>query len=304
MTTAATGVTVVGSTNLDTTLRVPHIPQAGETILSSEQHVAPGGKGANQAAAAAWHGGMVRFVSGTGTDDAADLALENLRALGVELSGIQRFQGTPTGSAVLLVAADAENLIVVSPGANLELESDHVSAELSRETPLVLLTQLETPLEVVAACAARDSVRWRVLNPAPASSDARLAKLLPGFNILIPNRTELGQLSGGAAPSTLPEVTECVRALSFAGTVIVTLGASGAAVYLEGSDMPLLIKPPVVTPQDTSGAGDVFCGVFAAELAVHGSVELAVEIAVRVSAGSTEQVGAQLTSATRSVPIR
>ncbi|GAA1617378.1 PfkB family carbohydrate kinase [Leucobacter chromiireducens] len=287
-------VTVVGSINLDTTLRVTSLPGPGETTLSTAQLVAPGGKGGNQAAAAAWGGATVRFVGSVGDDAAADAATANLRALGVELSGLERAPDAPTGSAVLLVADDAENVIIVTPGANRAVDPAGVAAALSAHPPTVLLTQLETPLAVTAVCAAQPTVPWRVLNPAPAGDAAALAPLLPGFNVVIPNRTELGQLAGRQEPRSLDEVAACVAALAFAGTVIVTLGADGAAVWEPGARTPLVLPPPAVTPVDTSGAGDVFCGVFAAELARHGDVAAAAAAAVAASAASTERSGAQL----------
>lgn len=292
-------VTVVGSANVDTTLRVPRLPGAGETILSSQQLVSPGGKGANQAAAAAWHGAEVSFVGATGTDPAAVTALANLRALGVDVAGVAALPGAATGSAVLLVAEDAENVIIVSPGANHALEPAHVARALSAGTARVLLTQLETPLSVLAECATHSEIPWRILNPAPTQLDGGFTAVLDRFNVLVPNRTELGQLARRPEPRTLQDVAECVAALGFGGTMIVTLGAAGAAVFTRGAHgAPDVIAPPAVAPVDTSGAGDVFCGVLAAELAAHDDVLRAARAAVAISAASTERRGAQLAAST------
>lgn len=289
-------VAIVGSINVDTTLHVPHIPVAGETILSSGRMVSPGGKGANQAtAAAAAVGSAVRFIGAIGRDEAGDLATANLRAAGIDLSGVQRIAEEPTGTAVLVVAADAENLIVVDPGANSHLDPAHVSAQLETYTPAVVLTQLEIPLSAAEACGTYAGARWRILNPAPMPRGLRLDSLLDHFNILIPNRTELAQLAGRDQPRTITEVAACVAALPFDGMVIVTLGSEGAVLFTAPSAQPTAIAPPRVHAIDTSGAGDVFCGVFASQLAAEEDVQLAVREAVRVSALSTEHRGAQIT---------
>ncbi|WP_336660792.1 PfkB family carbohydrate kinase [Leucobacter sp. USHLN153] len=293
-------VTVVGSVNLDTTVRVPHIPVAGETILATDSTTSPGGKGANQAAAAAAAGAAVRFIGAMGADPIGDAALEGLRAFGVELDALQRVEGVPSGSATVVVADDAENLILVSPGANAHLDPETVAQALSSTPGRVLLTQLETPITVLEACSAAPFTR-RILNPAPISRDPRLPELLQNFTLLVPNRTELAQLTNHVVPRTIDEVRECVASLHFAGDVVVTLGADGAAIFPagyaadgSGAQAPRVIAPPLVTPIDTTGAGDVFCGTLARQLAEHDDLERAVVAAVEASAHSTEIARAQL----------
>lgn len=289
-------IAVVGSVNVDTTFHLPHIPAAGETVLSFEQLVSPGGKGANQAMAATVTGGDVRFIGAIGADAAGELATANLRASGVDPSGIRRVAERPTGTAVVLVAADAENLIVVDPGANAQLDGAHVAAELEAYRPTVVLTQLEIPFAVTEICAAYADAKWRILNPAPIPHGVRIESLLSSFNVLIPNRSELAQLAGYDEPRTIADVAACVTALPFDGVVIVTLGADGAAIFATPSATPTVIAPPLVQPIDTSGAGDVFCGVFASQLGAEEDIHSAVDEAVRMSALSTERRGAQLTS--------
>lgn len=290
-----TGVlTVVGSANIDTTLRVSRIPTAGETILSRERRVSPGGKGANQATAAAAAGHLVRFIGATGSGEDAVLALTNLRAVGVDVSGVQEIEGEATGAAVIVVAEDAENLIVVDPGANGHLHAAHVREHLMASRTDVVLTQLETPVDVAQVCASFHDATWRILNPAPMTAALSPRELLNGFNVVIPNRTELSQLVGRPEPTSLSMVVEYVRELAFPGVVVVTMGVDGAALFPPDADRPTVFAPPPVRPVDTSGAGDVFCGVFAGEMALNGDLHRAVEEAVRMSALSTERHGAQL----------
>lgn len=288
-------VTVVGSVNLDTTLLVPRIPVAGETVLSPSRSTSPGGKGANQAAAAAAAGAQVQFIASIGDDEHGVIAVENLRAWDVDLSALQVFDDVPSGEAyVVLAESDAENLIIVSPGANSRLDPHEVARILESTDHAVLLTQLETPLDVLRACAASSSAAWRILNPAPVAATTQLLPLLDSFNVLVPNRAELGLLVGNDEPRSLDSVREYVAKLSFNGAVVVTLGAAGAALFLDCEASPLLIPPPTVQPVNTTGAGDVFCGYLAHELASHGDLEQAVGAAVCASALSTEVPHAQL----------
>ncbi|UOQ56112.1 PfkB family carbohydrate kinase [Leucobacter allii] len=291
-------VAVVGSVNLDTTVRVPHIPTAGETILASDTASSPGGKGANQAAAAAAAGAAVRFIGAIGADAVGEAAVAGLRAFDVDLSELQTVAHAPSGAATVVVADDAENLIIVTSGANDHLDPDLVAAALDRRAGPVLLTQLETPLAVLAECGRARAFAWRILNPAPISADPGLRPLLAGFTLLVPNRTELAQLAGLPVPRTIAEVSACVAALGFDGDVVVTLGADGAALYPAGGgaapEAPRTFAPPPVRAIDTTGAGDVFCGTLASGLAAHGDLERAVADAVEASARSTELPRAQL----------
>lgn len=285
---------MVGSVNVDTTLHVPHIPVVGETILSTSSATAPGGKGANQAAAAAVAGGDVGFVAAVGDDRGAHVGTANLARLGMDLAGVQEVPAARTGTATILVSPAGDNVIVVDSGANALLMPETVTAALRRERARAVLTQLETPLLVAAACGAHTAVRWRILNPSPIPPGVDLSGVMRGFTTLVPNRTELAQLAGRPVPETIDDVASCVASLGFGGDVVVTLGADGAAVFEADGDAPTVCRPPAIEVRDTTGAGDVFCGTLAAELAAHDDLARAVRAAVAASARSTRFPGAQL----------
>ena len=216
-------VCVVGSINIDTTLRVPVLPGPGETILATGRASSPGGKGANQAVAAAALGSQVRFIGAVGSDENAATGLAALADRGIDTTGVRRLEEAPTGTAIVVVANDGENLIIVDPAANDQVDAGWVGEALGDCSGEVVMAQLEVPVEGLLA-AARAHPAMCVLNPAPAPEAAALAELLPHVDVLVPNRAELGQLVGRAAPSTLAEVAECAAALDFAGSLVVTLG--------------------------------------------------------------------------------
>jgi ribokinase len=291
-------VCVVGSVNVDTTLTVPALPRAGETSLATGRSTAEGGKGANQAVAAASQGSAVTFVGAVGDDADGARSLAHLRARGVEVGGVQSLRGTPTGSAVLVVADDGENLIVVDPAANAALAEDWVSDQVARCRPDVVVAQLEVPLGCIRAAAEASTARYFVLNPAPMPSDRDgLEPLLAQCDVLVPNRPELARLSGVGSITTVEDVDRCAATLGFPGVLVVTLGADGAAVYGPGGTERLALVPaPEVDVVDTTGAGDAFCGVLADRLARGLGIVAAVEEATRLAALSTTVRGAQVPS--------
>ncbi|GAA1163787.1 ribokinase [Ornithinimicrobium humiphilum] len=294
-------VVVVGSANLDTTLRVPRVPVAGETLLATGSSSTPGGKGANQAVAAAVAGARVRFVGAVGQDRAGEVIKSILQQHGVDLSSLQLLGTAPTGTATVVVDDDGENLIVVDPGANAGLAPQHVHAALDGLEVPVLLCQLEVPLDTVRAAATHQAARCVVLNPAPMGSAEALAEVLPLVDVLVPNQSELAQLTGGGpAPITLEEVGDRVSRLTYAGAVVVTLGAQGAAVFPAAGAPPTHVPAPTVDAIDTSGAGDVFCGVLAHGLSQGEELEEATRRAVVLAARSTTFRGAQMPLAGRS----
>jgi ribokinase len=284
-------VCVVGSINVDTTLRVRTLPGTGETVLATERRIAHGGKGANQAAAV---GAGVAFVGAVGTDEQGDAALENLARRGVDVVGVSRDADHPTGSAVVVVSEDGDNLIVVDPGANAGLRPDWVSTQVQRVGPAVILGQLEVPVAALAAAVRAASGARFVLNPAPMPPDrTTVSELVSLADVLVPNRTELGQLAGTATPRTDDEVDHCAVEMRFDGVLVVTLGEAGAAVYEKGV---LLSRVPAkaVTAVDTSGAGDAFCGALARSLAADEPLLDAVATATQVAGESTQHRGAQV----------
>ncbi|MFQ1002076.1 ribokinase [Modestobacter sp. SSW1-42] len=280
-------VTVVGSLNEDVVVTVDRLPGRGETVIGSAVAVLPGGKGANQAAAAGRLGAGVHMVGRVGADPAAGRQLAALADAGVNVGRVQRTDGAPTGTATIPVeAAGGENLIVVVPGANARLTAGDVDVE-SVHRAGVLLLQLEVPLATVqaAAAATRGTV---VLNPAPPQSLP--GELLAQVDVLVPNEHELVRLAGAEPGARTPaELAGLARGL--APSVVVTLGERGALVVT--GDEALLQAPPPVSPVDTTGAGDCFCGALSSALDRGRSLADAVHYAVTAAALSTTGPGAR-----------
>ena len=282
-------VTVVGSLNEDVLVTVDRLPGRGETVIGSATRVAPGGKGANQAAAAGRLGPGVTMVGRVGDDPAGERQRAALAGLDVDVRTVLSTPGEPTGTATIPVeAAGGENLIVVVPGANAALGVEDVERAEVREAGVVLL-QLENPLSTVAAAAAaaRGTV---VLNPAPARPLP--SGLLSLVDVLVPNEHELVSLAGADQRERTPaELVRLARQLG-AGAVVVTLGARGA--LLVPTDGPALLQPPPeVSPVDTTGAGDCFCGALAQALARGEDLPAAGRYAVAAAAASTTGPGAR-----------
>jgi ribokinase len=224
-------LTVVGSINLDLVARCERLPRAGETVAGAEFDRVPGGKGANQAVAAARLGAQVRFVGAVGSDPFGDEALAGLRGAGVELD--VRVVDAPTGVAVILVDARGENQIVVVPGANYELRPEDVRVEPDE----AVLCQLEIPVETVQSAAERAGRFF--LNAAPVR--ALPTELVRRTELLVVNHLEYLELS------------ETARS----GRVALTMGAEGAMLLHEGQGVAEA-KPPPVTAVDGTAAGDAF----------------------------------------------
>ncbi|QNI07823.1 ribokinase [Mycobacterium kubicae] len=237
-----TRVCVVGSVNMDLTFQVTALPRPGETVLASSLAHAPGGKGANQAVAAARAGAQVQFVGAFGDDAAAQVLRNHLRTNGIDLDGTVAVAG-PSGTAIIVVDANAENTIVVAPGANAELS---VTPDLVTGCD-VLLTQLEIAVSTALAAAqqARSAGAVVMVNASPvAQAHAQLADLAALADVVIANEAEAAQWSW--------------RAPHF----VTTLGARGARYT--GVDGAFTVAAPAVSAVDTTGAGDVFAGVLAA----------------------------------------
>jgi ribokinase len=281
-------VVVVGSLNLDLVVRVPRLPGPGETASGGAVFRNPGGKGANQAVAAARLGRGVAMIGCVGDDQAGRDLLASLEADGVDSSHVRVVDGVPSGAAFITVSEDGENQIVVSPGANARLTAEDVGAAGAalREAAVTLL-QLEIPLEAVAA-AARTAGGRVVLNPAPVR--ALPEKLLEEVDVLVPNRVELAQLAAAPVPGTVEEATRLAGRLP-ARAVVVTLGADGALVVEHGHASHVPAVP--VRPVDTTAAGDAFCGGLADALAAGAALQDAAGWAVRVAAAACTRPGAQ-----------
>ncbi len=241
-----TRVCVVGSVNMDLTLGVDTLPRPGETVLASSLSRAPGGKGGNQAVAAARAGAQVQFVGAVGDDAAAEQLRAHLRAKGVGLDGTVAMPG-PSGTAVVMVDANGENAIVVAPGANVQLALSAAAVRRVIANCDVLLTQLEIPVTtaVAAAQAARSAGAVVIVNASPAGQDrSSLAELATVAEVVIANEAEAKKWP--------------CRPNHF----VITLGARGARYV--GADGEFAVPAPAVKAVDTTGAGDVFAGVLAA----------------------------------------
>ena len=282
-------VTVVGSLNEDVLVAVGRLPGRGETVIGRGVEIAPGGKGANQAAAAGRLGPGVHMVGRVGEDPAGDRQLAALAESRVNVSRVQRTPGVPTGSATIPVEdGTGENLIVVVPGANGHVRPADADVESVRRAG-VLLLQLEVPLDTVVA-AARATNGTVVLNPAPPQPLP--AEVWEHVDVLVPNEHELAQLAGAEPGERSPsELVELARSVASC-PVVVTLGARGALV-VPADGAVVLQAPPSVTVVDTTGAGDCFCGALAQALARGDDLAAAVRYAVVAAALSTTGPGAR-----------
>jgi ribokinase len=286
-------VLVVGSSNTDMVLKVPRIPAPGETILGTDFFVIPGGKGANQAVAAARTGTEVTFVACVADDAFGLQAVENYRKDGINTNYIKVQTGTHSGVALINVSDDGENSISVASGANSHLLADDI-AEFSEAFigAKIILAQLETPLETIEAVAqlAESMGIPFILNPAPAAllSDGLLRKV----SILTPNETEAALLTGRKEikDDEIPLMAEELLGKGIK-TVIITLGSKG--VYLCNGKFKEVIPGYKVKAVDTTAAGDVFNGALAAALAAEKPIREAIDFAQRAAAISVTRMGAQ-----------
>ncbi|WP_152352812.1 ribokinase [Brachybacterium subflavum] len=296
-------IVVVGSINADLSTRVARHPQPGETLHGTGGEVRPGGKGANQAAAAALQGGAVAMVGAVGDDAMASDALSVLSSSGADLSAVRTEEG-PTGLAVVTVSDDGENTIVVVPGANASMNAARVrqSGDLIAGAGVVVL-QGEIPRDGIEEAARRTRGRL-ILNPAPVLELDR--EVLLRADPLVVNEHEaslvLDLLEEHAGSSPAPE--DLAHALHTAGinSLVITLGAEGALVGASGADgeprsdgARSLVRVPAVSVRavDTTGAGDAFVGSLAVRLAEGASLVDAARFATRVSAASVTREGAQ-----------
>ncbi|MEA3510575.1 MAG: ribokinase [Actinomycetota bacterium] len=274
-------IVVVGSVNRDLVARVEHHPVPGETVLGSGHETMPGGKGANQAVAAARLGRDVVFVGRVGADEAGRDLVAEFESEGVDVDHLTVDSVAPSGLAIITVDDAAENAIVVSPGANANVSSTDVegaSAVLMAAT--VTLLQLEIPMEAVLA-AATASEGIVILNAAPAAHLS--AALLRSIDVLVVNRGELATLTGSGDPLS-------ARSLPVPVTVV-TLGAEGARIVR--ADTRESVAAIDVTAVDTTGAGDTFCGALAAGLDDGLSLETSVRRAVVAGSLAVTAIGAR-----------
>ncbi len=290
-----TRVVVVGSVNVDLVVSVGQLPRAGETVAGGTFARHGGGKGANQAVAAARLGARVAIVGTVGADEMGDEALGELASEGIDVDHVARLDGVPTGVAAIVVDESGENQIAVASGANAELDAAAVERELaalladdagSDAFPggVVLLSNEVPEAAVAAGLGAAAAAGWlAVLNPAPA----RASEGALGGVVLTPNADEARELAG----EDDVEAAARVLAARTAAPVLVTLGADGA-LLLDGGDAQRLPAPPV-SVVDTTGAGDTVNGALAAELAAGRPLAEAVRFALAAAALSTTAAGAR-----------
>ena len=283
-------ILVVGSLNADLVARAPRFPQPGETISGEDLRVIPGGKGANQAVAAARLGANVSILGRVGNDNFGDFLLENLKQNRVDSSLVQR-DDSSTGTAIIIVDSNGQNSIVLSAGANGNVAIADVD-NIPFTNYQLLLLQLEIPLPAVLRAAQRakeNNVRV-ILNPAPAQQLPD--ELIALADYIIPNETELSLLTSQKIED-IPSAESAARDLLRRGArnVIVTLGSKGALlVNSEASKQIHTFKVEVV---DTTAAGDAFIGGFATSLLENKSLEEAVRFGCACGALATTKFGAQ-----------
>ena len=290
---------VVGSSNVDLVTYVDRMPVWGETISAPRFEMSHGGKGANQAVAAAKLGADVVMVSKIGDDMLGEGVLRNFEAMGVGAKHVQRVAGQSTGTATILVNSAGDNFILIVKGANGELmPADVEAAGADLKACDLILLQLEVPLETVYAALAfgkRHGVKT-VLNPAPAIRNLEMDQVQRA-SVLAPNETELAILTGMPVESE-DEVAAAATSLIAKGleTVIVTLGARGAFIATpQGFGR---IAPVSVQAVDSTGAGDAFIGAFARYWAAGLGIEAALDKATLYAADSVTRRGAQKSFAT------
>lgn len=296
-------VSVIGSMNADYTVTAQRLPGPGETITGGPLQLLPGGKSGNQAAAAARIGATVRMFGAVGSDSNADFLLERLEDAGVDVSNVRRVLG-PSGTTVIVVDADGENIIVYSPGSNAQVTVDYVQSmkdELVSSSVLGLC--LESPIETVTAAArmCHEAGVKVLLNDSPFTPVIP-AELVEAADVLLVNEHEMAQLLGIDEPEDddwdnfdWNHAADCMAEYGFK-EAIVTLGGDGSVVLdtaAPENKRIIRIAPVKVDAVDTTGCGDSFMGTVLAGLASGFSLQDAARLASYVSAYAATGYGAQ-----------
>jgi len=286
-------IVVVGSSNTDMIIKTTRLPGPGETVLGGRFLMAPGGKGANQAVAAARAGGRVHFIARVGGDLFGDSALQGFRRDDIHVNHVLIDDGAHSGIALIIVNEEGENSIAVASGANARLSPDDVRR--ARDTigrAGILLVQLEIPMETVeeAVRIAAEFGAKVMMNPAPAR--ALNPGLLQRIDYLTPNENEIENITG-IRVETEKDAAAAARLLLQHGvkTVLITLGHRGA--YVAGEGIQQLVPGFQVEAVDSTAAGDVFCGALAAAVAENKPLLDAVRFANAAAAISVTRMGAQ-----------
>lgn len=288
-------IVVIGSSNVDTTLHVKDFPKPGETINATEITSAGGGKGANQAIAAAKSGAETYFINRVGEDSEGGYITHQLKSYGVDTTYVQTTMGSKTGHAYITLNEAGQNDIIIDHGANYELTVDDIQAasDLFKDVDCVI-AQFETPLKVTieAFKLAKKAGKITILNPAPAI-DKIPKELLQYTDIITPNETESDKITGIQIKdnSTLATNAEKLHLLGVKN-VVITYGDKGA--YISSADIETLVPAYKVEATDTTGAGDTFIGYLASNLKPDlSNFEAAAKIANRASSIAVQRLGAQ-----------
>ncbi len=290
-------IAVLGSLNMDTCCRVAHIPAPGETIMAKHAEKNPGGKGGNQAVAAAKMGADVVMIGCVGADADGEALRRSLQGAGVCTDSVENC-AEPTGSAFICVSDDAENNIVVHAGANACVDA----AVLERERSSILSAQIcvmqleiphETVWEALRQCKANGVTT--VLNPSPVCEVPEEA--LKGLDVLVPNEMEMAMLLGHEADTETDELSRYVREKGI-GCILMTKGEAGCCLATAQGVRCFGCEP--VQAVDTTGAGDTFLGAFCAMIAENKPIEEAIAIAQRAAGWTVRHMGAQQAMPSRS----
>ncbi len=286
-------ITVIGSSNTDMVVMTSHFPAPGETILGGEFLMNAGGKGANQAVAAARLGGDVSFIGKVGADIFGEEAINHIKKERIDVSAITRDEKTPSGVAQIIVDSKGENCIVVAPGANMKLNRADIDNALEKiNLAEILLMQLEVPIDTIlyAAKKAHQAGVKVILNPAPAASLPD--ELYHYLYMITPNESETGLLTG---IKVTDEASAFKAAMIFKERgieiTIITMGSKGAYVFSD--DWKGAVPAFEVKPVDTTAAGDCFNGALAVALAGGTTLKEAVTFANRAASIAVTRAGAQ-----------
>lgn len=283
---------VIGSLNMDFAVQVKNAPGKGETMLADGMKLIPGGKGANQAYAAAKLGGHVTMLGAVGADTYGKVLSENLASVGVDVSHLKIVEDASTGIALVVVDQTGDNQIIVISGTNAQVDIPYIESKMDviAQSDIVIM-QLEIPLETVvyAAKAAKKLGKMVILDPAPARTDLP-DELLANVDIIKPNEHELLAILGGGGLSQ----QEAVRQLQQRGAaaVLVTMGEGGSCYY--GADGTTVREDAVVVDAiDTTGAGDSYTAALAVAISEGADMAQAMRLASKVGAMVTTKAGAQ-----------
>lgn len=285
-------ILVVGSSNVDLTARVDHLPRPGETITNATFEQSLGGKGANQAVAAARLGGDVTFITSLGKDSYAGALMKQFRESGIAIDYVLEDKSTPTGTALIFVAKSGENCIAVAPGANASLTTEKISGvNDALESADIVVLQAEIPYQTVKEIALEaNRMHKKVLyNPAPACEVD--SELMHAVSILVVNEVEAAAVSGMEYNGeNLEEIATSLTERG-AGSVVITLGKDG--VYMKHGATSIKLPSYDVDVVDTVGAGDTFCGALAVRCAQKEIDREALEFASAAASLAVTRKGAQ-----------